>query len=260
MAALGAGNGQNVPWMKQSISSTAGRQYSLFKSTGYPTAGATPSTGAGDANSSSTTGAFPLTNPSGANKLYGLTHGAGGATAGVIMIYDRLVATSGLSGTAAGAQTINSIALTRYTSGVGVLCAIEVYTALGATPRTATLSYTNQSAVAGQVSGTVSIGANVEAQHFLGPFPLAAGDTGIQSVQSLTLSGSTGSAGNFGITLYVPIAFVSYGVPPYYNEKDMIQQLAQLPIIQASACLALIAQATASTLGDQRGQWVMAQG
>ncbi len=259
VAALAAGNGQSFPWMKQSITTTTARWYSLFKSAGNPAAGSTPASGSGAAATSATTGAFPIVNPSGVNLLRALTYGAGGGTAGMSMIYDRLVHTSGLVGNLNTAQTINSAALTRYTTGVGVMCALEVYTAIGSTPTTATISYTNQAGVAGQISGTITIPATLVAQSMVFPFPLAAGDTGIQSVQSLTLAASTGTAGNIGITLYYPLAMIAWNANGY-NERDLILQTANLPEVKANACLALASYATASTLGDEIGTLILAQG
>lgn len=259
VAALNNGNGQWFPWNKQSATAMSGQWLSLWKITGNPTAGSTPSSGAGDSMNSASVGAFKFSDPSGGNRMNALLFGAGGVTQGAMMLYDRLVATSGLSGTVATAQTINSTALPRYTTGVGVLCALEVYTALGSTPVTATISYTNQDGVSGQTSGTISIPASAVAGTMIFPFPLASGDTGIKSVQSLTLSGSTGSAGNFGITLYVPLAFVPYNASSY-SERDLVLQTANLPQINAGACLAMATLASASSTGMQFGNLVLAQG
>jgi hypothetical protein len=45
--------------------------------------------------------------------------------------------------------------------------------------------------------------------------PLQAGDRGVKSVESLTLSASTGTAGNFGLTLFRPIMTF----PGVYDER-----------------------------------------
>ncbi len=259
IAALGAGYGQQIPWLKQTITTTSSRWYSHWKSSGSPLAGATPATTPGTVYNSSSTGAMPVTDPSGANKLYGLTFAAGGTIAGVAMIYDRLVAMSGLDGTNTGAQTVNTSALTRYTSGVGVRAALEVYTAIGATPVTATISYTNQAGVAGRTSGAIAIPANAVAQTIIFPFPLQAGDTGVQSVQTVTLSGSTGTAGNFGITLYYDFNVKISWIANQFNEKDLVLQTCNLPNVQAGACLALASLATGANSGDIIGGFNMVQ-
>lgn len=132
-----------------------------------------------------------------------------GLTRGSYILIDRLSHQGGLDGTLTTAQTTNlpTAALTRYTNGVGVMAAIVIYTAIGATASTFTVSYTNQAGVAGQTSVAHIIGSSsYNAGGRLIPIPLANGDTGIRSVESVTLSATTGTAGNFGIVLFRPIA------------------------------------------------------
>lgn len=258
IAALGAGNGEVSQYSKTSITTTLGRFYSLFKSAGLPAAGSTPTTGAGDVPTNATTGAIKFTSPSGSNKKHLLRMSCMGPTAGMVFLCDRLVETSGLSGTVTTAQTVNSVALTRYTDAVGVMCAIEVYSQLGATSRTATISYTNQDGTAGR-SGTITIPANALAQEFIGPMTLQGTDTGVQSVQTVTLSASTGTAGDFGITLYKDLASIPYNANTL-EERDEVLQLMNLPELKSGACLALYAYATTTSLGLQQGELGMAQG
>lgn len=126
-----------------------------------------------------------------------------------VMLIDRLSHQGGLDGTLTSAQTTNlpTAALTRYTSGVGVFAALEVYTAVGTTTTTATMSYTNQTGTSGRTSKSVvfggsSAGATARAIIIM---PLQDGDTGVRSVESVTLAGTTGIAGNFGVTLFKPL-------------------------------------------------------
>jgi hypothetical protein len=169
---------------------------------GYPSAGSTPATGSGAAPNKSTTGAIPIPTPGGGNTLYVVS--ANGSLGICGMVYDRLVHTSGLSGTTITAQTVNTTALTRYTDGAGVEAWLEWYTATGNTSRTATVSYTNQSGTAGR-SGTCVIPGSCAARTMV-KMLLQSGDTGVRSVESVTLSASTGTAGDFGVTLLKPIA------------------------------------------------------
>jgi hypothetical protein len=142
---------------------------------------------------------------------------------GVMIICDRLGHQAGLSGTVTSAQTTNlpTAALTRYTSGVGVMAAITVWTQLGATPTTATVSYTNQAGTAGRTSPAVSLPASASARRMF-VVPLAAGDTGIRSVESVTLAGSTGTAGNFGITLFKALMSIPIIMEPRVQISDAI--------------------------------------
>lgn len=174
------------------------------------------------------------------------------------MLVDRLVHTSGLSGTSVAAQAVNSTALTRRTDGVGVMVAIEVYTQIGATPQTATISYTNQDGTAGR-SGTISIPANALANEFIGPMTLQAGDTGVLSVQTVTLGGSTGTAGNFGVTLYYILATIPYSANTF-EERDQVLQLQNLPELKTDSCLSLLTYATTTATGLQSGEVGMAAG
>jgi hypothetical protein len=83
----------------------------------------------------------------------------------------------------------------------------EIYTAVGATARTFTITYTDPDNNAGIVSPATSVfggtGDREAARVF--DIPLAAGDKGLKAVESVTLSASTGTAGNWGITLYYPL-------------------------------------------------------
>lgn len=139
----------------------------------------------------------------------GLVQYDGGmALTGTVLICDRLSHQGGLSGTTVTAQTTNlpTAALTRYTDGVGVMCSLDIYTIVGTTAQTVTISYTNQDGTSGRTSPAVAFGASNfrEAPRSI-MIPLQSGDTGIRSVQSVTLGGTTGTAGNFGVTLFKPL-------------------------------------------------------
>jgi hypothetical protein len=257
IAAIGAGRDEKAEFSKASLTTTAGRFYSLWKATGTPAAGSTPATGAGAAPDRSTGGAIKFTNPSGSNKKHLLRFGLGGASAAVFKLVDRLVHTSGLSGTSTSAQTINSTALTRRTDGVGVQAAIEVYSQLGGTSVTATISYTNQDGTASR-SGTCTIPTTALAGEFI-PFDLQSGDTGVRSIQTLTLSASTGTAGDFGVTLYYELATMASNAN-FYEERDMVLQLSNMPELKSGSCLALVALALTTSIGDKFGVIGMAEG
>lgn len=156
---------------------------------------------------------------------------------GMFVVYDRLVHTSGLSGTVLSAQSVNSAALpSRATGGANVEAWIEVYTGLGSTARTMTVSYTSQAGTAGRTGG-VALAASMKAGE-MRPIALQGGDTGVRSVESLTLSGTTGTAGDFGVTLLRRLANVAvlgtYGVA----QADAFDL--GLPSIDANACLAFM--------------------
>jgi hypothetical protein len=169
-----------------------------------------------------------------------------GASIGQVLVCDRLVHSGGLSGTTTGAQTTNlpTAALTRYTSGVGVMIGLEIYTAIGTTATTATVSYTNQAGTAGRTTKDIVIGATgANAAGRILPCPLQDGDTGVLSVESVTLAASTVSAaGNFGVTLFKPLYMSSMSdannTPNGTNfQNSLISGGMQFEPISSEACL-----------------------
>ena len=97
---------------------------------GLPRCGRQPGDGLGCSARPHDARAFPFSAIAGGSTAY-LARLAGAiSVAGSLLIYDRLVHTSGLSGTVASptAQTVNTTPLTRYTSGAGVECWLEWYT------------------------------------------------------------------------------------------------------------------------------------
>lgn len=128
-----------------------------------------------------------------------------------LMLVDMLNISGGLNATLTTAQTTNlpTAALTRYTSGEGVHAALVVHSQIGTTGTTVTCSYTNQSGTSGQTTTATAIGGTgLREAGVLIRLPLQAGDTGVQSVESVTLAGSTATAGAFGVVLYKPLAFI----------------------------------------------------
>jgi hypothetical protein len=193
---------------KASLAVATDRLNSLWTAT--PFNGAAP--GAAAVPTPSTAGAIPEWRaPTGTARLARtqVDHINSLATRGTLFLCDRLSHQSGLSGTSLVAQTTNlpTAALTRYTDGIGVSAAFEIYTLIGTSAPVVTASYTNQAGTSGQTSiGTLLGGTNQrEVGRFI-PMPLASGDTGVRSVESVTLASSTGTVGNFGITLYKMLA------------------------------------------------------
>lgn len=162
-------------------------------------------------------------------------------TGGAFMLVDRLTHCSGLNATLNTEQAIGSVSLPRYTSGVGVMAAIEVYTLIGGSTTTGTLKYNNAAGtpVANLVSYQFGIGGNSgqQAQSII-PIGLASGDNGVTKAQSVTLTATTGTAGDFGVTLFKPLLLLN--AAPFTDTKtvDMIVGMAcQCAAVQTSACL-----------------------
>jgi hypothetical protein len=67
--------------------------------------------------------------------------------------------------------------------------------------------------------------------------PLANGDTGVRSVESVTVLATTGTAGDFGVTIARQIASGAVGLAGTGALTDCLSQLAAFPEIKSGACL-----------------------
>lgn len=234
----------------------AGTFQSLWTAAGLPTAGVAAGTATGLAPTSATAGALPFVNPS-SGLSYLSKIGNSQQTVGTLILYDRLVHTSTLNGTLTTAQTVNSAALTRHTTGEDVGLFLEVYTATGATASNVTISYTNSGGVAGRTTPAVAMQVTPVAGQML-PIPLQSGDTGIRSVQSVTLSASTATAGNFGITLVKRIAEIPITVAGTGVVLDPFAL--GFPEIENNACLSFMVVTSTTSTGFITGTINIAQG
>jgi hypothetical protein len=162
---------------------------------------------------------------------------------GLLMICDRLAHMGGLNATVTTPQTVSTPALTRYTSGVGVMAFAEVYTPIGATATTITMSYTDQDGNAGIVSQPSPFGGVgfQNAARCL-PISLALGDTGVRAVSTVTVLATTGTAGDFGVTLLKPLLMVPIiGSLPFPIKAHPLTALGMnLPEVLDDACLAVM--------------------
>jgi hypothetical protein len=167
-------------------------------------------------------------------------------TSGVaVMMVDMLNISGGLDATSTAAQTTNlpTAALTRYTSGDGVHAALVVHAIVGTSATTFTVSYTNQAGTSGRISTASQIGATgFRELGALLRIPLEAGDTGIRSVESVTLTATTGTIGNFGVILYKPLAFMLANDVEGANVIDCVstgRMVGQLNEVLDDACLSV---------------------
>lgn len=146
-------------------------------------------------------------------------------------------------------QTLtNSVALPRYATGAGVqMMAVSVAGRTGG--QSFSVNYTNSAGTAGRVSGTVienSAAANgtivtsaTATAGAAGPFiPLQAGDSGVRSVESVTMVGA--DVGLFALVLVKPLAqFQIRGIDAPV-ENDLLLNKATLPEIVDEAYLNLL--------------------
>lgn len=218
----------------------AGRAASFWRYDGMPAGGAVPTAVA--IPSRSLQGALPFLVATGGRDTHLIGASVTPTVAGVFMLYDRLMHVGGLSGTSTADQDVQdqppSVAITRNTGGQGNIAWYEIYTTIGTSTTTLTMTYTNQAGTSGRTS-TINIGATgfrevSRAQRI----PLDAGDTGIRAIEKVKLSGTTGTAGNLGITLAQPLALLPIGAGGTAGWRDYTTGLPGIPVIGPGACLA----------------------
>lgn len=175
---------------------------------------------------------------------------------GTLMLVDLQGYYPGISNNTTSAQTLVGTPTLRYTNGEGVRAFMVQTAVAGATAQNIALSYTDQvgnaanalpvtvactaSAIAGHISHSGTAANNY------GPFlPLASGDTGIRSVQTVTMSAA--NTGTFALCLARPLATITLSVAGLMTEKDLLNQIPSLPEIKDGACLVWLYGAGAAT-------------
>lgn len=201
------------------------RPFSLFYLAGSPGAAVAPTPGlAGDALTSYG-GQIPVPAASGNTHLARFS-GVSSAQAGVLLLCDRLWHNAGVTITSTGAQTVNSAAwpardANGSTNGEQVLIGLEVSAATGAGTPTLTLSYTNQAGTAGK-TGTNSVATvATSAVGTFYPIGLAAGDTGVRSIQTYTQS-ATWTSGKVHLVAYRVLASLELPAAGIPNAVDAL--------------------------------------
>lgn len=193
-----------------SITASVGRSMAMW---GFllPTPAAPTASVALDKTAAQSIGPIPGAT-SGKLQILGGRFNTTGVPSGAVVAIDLLNVSGGLSGTVTTEQTTNlpTAALTRHTGGDGVMIGLVIYTAVGTTGTTISVRYTNQAGTPNRVSTVTSFGGTGfrEAARLI-QIPLAAGDTGVRSVQGVTLTATTGTAGNFGVCLFKPLTTFS---------------------------------------------------
>lgn len=146
----------------------------------------------------------------------------------------------------------NTTPLPRYADGQGVqMMPIVVAGQTGGQPFT--VNYTNQDGVAGRITPSVTMSTQfvngtvlhsvqaAAANENNGPFlPLQIGDTGVRSVESVTIGG-IGDVGLFSLVLVKPLATFALRGIDAPTEIDYLTDMASMPEIKDDAYLNFIA-------------------
>lgn len=260
-------------WQKSTFATTAhtaGSWYSLFRGGGNPGADTILGTGtnlAFQALTDTTANATGI--PHGGNVNGGVGYkvllNAAAQTAAattapcVLMLVDLLGFYPITSVTTITAQTLNNtVTLPRYANGAGVQAFLTPSTVMGAATPNLSINYTNSAATAGRVTpATLPIGNTAAPVTQIvysgtgagkyGPFmPLQAGDAGIRSVQSVTISASYVS-GVLNLVLCKPLLTLPITTLGVTAERDLVNQIASMPKVYDGACLAWLMLAGAAT-------------
>jgi len=198
-----AGMSAPQPFIKIGAATVAGRFYSPFYVTGFPGAATAPAPGIAGAALTTYAGQLPFSNPITGNS-YLARFSANSSATGRLMLCDRLWHNSGIATNSTAAQTINSAAWPARDSngtvnGEDVLIGVEIVTATTNTSN-CTMTYTNSAGTAARTSIAVSVASAGSAGNFF-PLSLAAGDTGVRSIQTVTFATQLGG-GSVSLVAY----------------------------------------------------------
>lgn len=242
---------------------SAGNYFSLWRALGYPGQGAIPTTAAVASNA--LVGSLGFTQQTAPATSYFGQFEAIVATAGMtVEIHDRLMHMGGLNGTLTTAQTVNvdinaNLATSNLDARKGdanysdIQWWLEWYADTGATASNATVNVTYNDGTSNNLT-VVAVGGTVRASRMIplnGLIPSADSGKYIRDVNTVTLSASTATAGNFGVTatryrgaVFCPVAngrfvatWAELGMTEIYN----------------SSCLFPVVIANTTTTGAVRG-------
>jgi hypothetical protein len=125
---------------------------------------------------------------------------------------------------------------------------LEWYADTGSTAVTATVNVTYDDDTSGNVSVTLSATSRASGLYAI---QKAAGKNGIKAVNSVQLSATTGTAGNFGVTC---TRFRAGAFSVLANKPESFDWAALgLPQVGVDACLALLMLCSTTTTGNVKG-------
>jgi hypothetical protein len=231
---------------KASLSNAvAGQFQSLWRATGQPGQGAIPTTAATCDNT--LLGAINFTQQTApATSYLSILEALCSNNSTTLEIHDRLMHMGGLNGTLLTSQTVNldlnaNLANDNLTARIGdsnfsdVQWWLEWYADTGATASNATINVTYNDGTSNNLTN-VAVGGTLRASRMIplnGLIPSADSGKYIRDINTVILSASTATAGNFGFTatryrgaIYQPIAnarftseWTGLGLPEIYNES-----------------------------------------
>lgn len=158
---------------------------------------------------------------------------------------------SGFAANITTAQNMPSFpTLTRNTSGLGNLLFLHVFTQAGSTAVTVTVSFTDSDGTSGKLA-TCNLPASTHANRTM-QMQLPAGCKGVKSVQSVTFSATTGSAGNIGVYIAKPLT-TFLNLPTAYQTFNFNFVDVGLPLLESGAAILINGLATTTLNGPLNG-------
>jgi len=262
ISAMGNNSSRLVIDKASIANAAAGQFHSLWRATGQPGQGAIPAAAA--VLNNTTVGAIGFAQQTAPSTSYlGLLEGLCSNAATTLELHDRLMHMGGLNGTLATAQTVNldidaNLATSNLADRKGaadysdVTWWLEWYADTGATVVTATVNVTFNDGTSGNLAA-ISLAATRRAS-FMQPLNgfIQAADAGkfIRDVNTVTLSATTGAAGNFGVTA---TRYRAANYQPLANARFTADWAnLGLPEIPNAACLMLVQLAGATSTGIVR--------
>ena len=170
---------------------------------------------------------------------------------------------SGANVSTTGTKTVTMTAIgsgagkgDRYPAGQGLRLFVAADTALGANAPTCTVNYKDtagNSAVTTSFTSTASLGVGQllntgAAANKYNPFiPLAAGDTGVSDIESLTWAGTAHASGTVIIGLCKPLWMIPVPATGLYNKVDFVNALPSMRKIPDGANIQFLLFQTGAT-------------
>lgn len=250
------------------LNQAAGQPSSMWRAAGMPAQATIPGT-TPEVPTKATLGAIDFTNQTAPGTSYlawaVLTSGNSG---GGFEIHDRVAHMGGLVLNVTTPQTITGLDLA--TLGLSadrrgaadysdLQWFLEAYTDGGATASNATVNVTYDDASTGNLN-VIAVGGTLRAGRFIPliPFiPAAQQGRKIRAINSVTLSASTGAAGNFGFTCTRQRTGKAFGLqfnPTTLNWQD------GAPEVPNDSCLMLVVLCGTTSSGTVTGQGKIAHG
>jgi hypothetical protein len=239
-----------------------GERFCPLFTAGFPGAGAAPGNSINGTALTSLTGSIPI--PSAVSGDYIELAGfdvTQAASVGGVWLVDFLWWNDTIAETTTTGQSITHPGLpardrSASANGDGVFAAILVSTATtnGSPVTNTTITYTDSNGGTPNTGTITSFPATAVAGTFV-PFNLAAGDTGIRTIQTLTLGTSYGG-GTIHLVMYRPIAYIPLTAANIGNSMTP----GTLKRIWDSSCLTLVYELTGTSGGIVSGMLSYSQG